>query len=172
MKKVKNQVSSGLAIVFEHKVLLAHTTGRKWNAGYGIPKGGLDKGESPLAAAIRETEEEVGIKVSKDLINKTEYTFVVTSRKYSYNKTVYWYIVEIDSLDQIGLKTERVPKNQLQMEEINWAGFLSYNDARKMIMHSQIPVIDTLLNNGLLENNQLDHLITFENYKNDTERLS
>tara|TARA_Y100000593_G_C4292768_1_gene329064 strand:+ start:648 stop:1208 length:561 start_codon:yes stop_codon:yes gene_type:complete len=165
MNKLKNQVSAGLAIIFKGKLLLAHATGRKRNKGYGIPKGGLDKGESPLEAAIRETREEIGIKVSKELIDTTENTFVVTSRKYRYNKTVYWYIVEIESLDQIGLKDEIVPRNQLQLEEIDWAGFLSYEKAKKITMHSQIPLINALVNKGLLEKKtNLKYIKLFEEH--------
>ena len=85
---MKKETSAGIAIVFDGRVLLAHATGRKWNAGYGIPKGHLEKGESPLDAAIRETHEEVGIKVDKNLIDKTEYTFIVSAKKHNYIKKV------------------------------------------------------------------------------------
>ena len=162
---MKKETSAGIAIVFDGRVLLAHATGRKWNAGYGIPKGHLEKGESPLDAAIRETYEEVGIKVDKNLIDKTEYTFIVSARKHNYIKTVYWYIAEIDSLKQIGLKDLKVSKNKLQLEEINWAGFMSLYEANKVVMKSQIPVIDTLRNKGLLENkHSLKTLLLFEQF--------
>ncbi len=78
--KLKQKLSAGLAIIWDGKVLLGHTTGRKLNTGWGIPKGGIDKGESKINAAIRETYEELGVKVPMDLIDKNEHTFVVTSR--------------------------------------------------------------------------------------------
>lgn len=143
--------SAGLAIIWQGQVLLAHTTGRKFTTGYGIPKGGIDKGETELEAAIRETFEEVGIKVPKKLIDRNPHTFAVTSRKHKYNKIVTYFIVEIDSLEQIGLKEPKVPKSQLQIEEVNDARFLDRNSASKVIMKSQIDLINNLVNKGLLK---------------------
>ena len=142
--------SAGIAIVWQGKVLLAHTTGRNFKTGYGIPKGGIEKGETHLAAAIRETSEEIGIKVPTKLIGSNEYSFVVTARKYKYNKIVSYFIVELDSLDQIGLKEPKVPKSKLQLDEVNDARFLDLAAASKVIMKSQIPVLNTLTSLGLI----------------------
>tara|TARA_R100000655_G_scaffold109888_1_gene166143 strand:- start:6 stop:452 length:447 start_codon:yes stop_codon:yes gene_type:complete len=147
---MKKKESAGLAIVYDGKVLLAHTTSRGWVGSYGIPKGGIEKSESKIEAAVRETQEEVGIKVPRKLIDKTEYTFVVTTRKYKYTKIVYYYIVQINDLAEIGLKDLRVPKGQLQTEEVDWAGFIDYKEAMKRVMKSQISVISNLANKGLL----------------------
>ena len=147
---MKKKESAGLAIVYDGKVLLAHTTSRGWVGSYGIPKGGIEATESKIEAAVRETKEEVGIKVPRKLIDKTEYTFVVTTRKYKYTKIVYYYIVQINDLAEIGLKDLRVPKGQLQTEEVDWAGFIDYKEAMKRVMKSQISVISNLANKGLL----------------------
>ena len=147
---MEKRESAGLAIVYDGKVLLAHTTSRGWVGSYGIPKGGIEATESKIEAAVRETQEEVGIKVPRKLIDKTEYTFVVTTRKYKYTKIVYYYIVQINDLAEIGLKDLRVPKGQLQTEEVDWAGFIDYKEAMKRVMKSQISVISNLANKGLL----------------------
>ena len=147
---MEKRESAGLAIVYDGKVLLAHTTNRGWVGSYGIPKGGIEATESKIEAAVRETQEEVGIKVPRKLIDKTEYTFVVTTRKYKYTKIVYYYIVQINDLAEIGLKDLRVPKGQLQTEEVDWAGFIDYKEAMKRVMKSQISVISNLANKGLL----------------------
>lgn len=157
---MKTKKSAGLAIIYDNKILLAHTTNRGWYSSYGIPKGGIDDGESKLDAAIRETYEEVGIKVPKSLIDKTEYTFAVTSRKYKYNKIVYYYLVKIDSLSQLGLKDLKIPKSQLQVEEVDWAGFLDYSEAMKRVMKSQLSVVNNLVGLGLLESN----ILNFKNF--------
>ena len=157
--EVKTKYSAGLAIIYKGQILLGHTTGRKWTNSFGIPKGGIDEGESKLDAAIRETYEEVGIKIPRKLIDNTEYTFAVTSRKYT-NKVVYYYIVMIDDLKQLGLKDLKVPKKQLQVEEIDWAGFFKYDEAMDKVMQSQREVIQKLLGKGLLESKTiagLDH---------------
>lgn len=148
--KLEQRYSAGIAIVYDGKVLLGHTAGRSSSHSYGISKGGIDQGESNLEAAIRETKEEFGIEIPEKLIGKDEYTFVVTSRKYKYNKVVYYYILEIEDLSQIGLKTLEIPKSQLQIKEIDRAVFVGYQEAMQLIMKSQAPVITTLINKGLI----------------------
>lgn len=152
---MKLKKSAGLAIIYNNMILLGHTASRGWWKSYGIPKGGLEKGESNLDAAIRETFEEVGVKVPKSLIDPTEHTFTVGTKKYG-NKIVYYYIVKIDDLSQIGLKDIKVPKSQLQIEEIDHASFMTYREASKRIMPSQGGLLTNLLNQGLLESNLLN----------------
>lgn len=147
---MKTKKSAGLAIIYDNKILLAHTTSRGWFGSYGISKGGIDNGESNLDAAIRETKEEVGITIPKNLIDKTEHTFTVSTKKYG-NKIVYYYVVQISNLSQIGLKDLKVPKKQLQLEEVDWAGFLDYREATKRIMKSQAVLINNMISKGLLE---------------------
>jgi hypothetical protein len=55
--KLEQRYSAGLAIIWQGKVLLAHTTGRKSSTGWGIPKGGIDKGESKINAVSYGVEE-------------------------------------------------------------------------------------------------------------------
>ena len=147
--KLKQKYSAGLAIVYNKKILLLHTTGRGPKKSYGIPKGGIDGGEDNLEAALRETYEECGIKVPVKMVNKAEHTFVVTSRKYKYNKVVTYFIVEVKDLKEIGLNSLDIPKSQLQLKEVDVAGFYDYREAMDLIMQSQAPVITTLINNGV-----------------------
>ncbi len=159
---MKTKVSAGLAIIYDNKVLLAHTTNRGWYGSYGIPKGGIEKGETHFEAALRETKEEVGIKVPKNLIDKNnKHTCTVTTRKYG-NKIVYYYVVQISDLSQIGLKDLVIPKRQLQTEEVDWAGFLDYDEATKRVMKSQQVVINNLVGKGLLE--KKDSILKFKDF--------
>ena len=147
---LESRESAGLVIIWDGMVLLGHSTNRKKFASYGISKGGIEEGESHLEAAIRETREEFGIKVPKSLIGKDEHTFTVTSRKYKYNKVVYYYIVEVKELSQIGLKDIVVPKRQLQTEEVDYAAFMKRDEALKYTMVSQFGVLQNLTNKGLI----------------------
>lgn len=147
---LETRYSAGLVIIYDGKILLGHSAGRKPNQGYGISKGGIDPGESNLKAAIRETKEEFGIKVPRSLIDKNEYTFVVTSHKYKYNKVVYYYIVEVNDLAQLGLKDLVIPKGKLQIEEVDDARFMDRTEASKVIMLSQHPVLQNLIAKGLI----------------------
>ena len=158
---MKTKKSAGLAIIYDNKILLAHTTSRGWFGSYSIPKGGIDKSESNLDAAIRETKEEVGITIPKNLIDKTEHTFTVSTKKYG-NKIVYYYVVQISNLSQIGLTDLKVPKKQLQLEEVDWAGFLDYREATKRIMKSQAVLINNMVGRGLLE--QETNILKFKDF--------
>lgn len=149
--ELKPRYSAGLAIIYDNKILLGHTTGRKSDTGYGIPKGGIEDGESNIDAAIRETYEELGLKIKRSLIDTTEYTFTVTSRKYKYNKVVYYFVVKINSLSQIGLKDLKIPKNKLQIKEIDHAAFFDYETAKNVVMYTQSEVINKMLGKGLIE---------------------
>ncbi len=135
--------SAGLAIVYNNKILLGHMSGKKWYSSYSIPKGHLERGESILQAALRETFEEIGVKVPKKLI-PSSYLTCPYIKKGKHYKDVHYYIVHIDSLDQIGLSDEIIPKSQLQIEEIDWAGFVSIKEAFKRISPVMMPIIKNL----------------------------
>jgi 8-oxo-dGTP pyrophosphatase MutT (NUDIX family) len=135
--------SAGLAIVYNNKVLIGHMTGKGWWGTYSIPKGHLDGNESVLQAALRETWEEVGIRVPKELI-PSNYLTCPYIKKGKHYKDVHYYIVQIDSLSQIGLKDEIIPKSQLQTEEIDWAGFVPFKEAFKRIAPVMVPIIKNL----------------------------
>jgi len=56
-------------------------------------------------------------------------------------KTVHYYTLEITQLSQIGLESDVVPKNQLQLEEVDWAGFVSIEDARKRMWSKLLGIL-------------------------------
>jgi predicted NUDIX family NTP pyrophosphohydrolase len=149
VKKVKeSKYSSGLAIIFNKQILLGHCTGRKINTGFGISKGEIDKNESKIEAAIRETKEEFGLLVPENLIDTKEYEFKVTTS--TYNKTVYYYVLSINSICEIGLTKNYIPKEQLQIEEVDSAEFMDKELALKCITKSQTPLIENLIKLNLL----------------------
>lgn len=154
----KKKTSAGIAIVWNKKLLLVHPTNNKWWGTYGIPRGGLEKNETPFDAAIRETKEETGISVPVSKIDKNEKTV------FSKRKTVVYYILEIDNLSEIGLSSEVVPKNQLQIEEVDWAGFVDLKEARKRMLSYQHDILNVLVNKGLLESS-MSTLLDFNSYE-------
>ena len=56
----KKSISAGIVITDGDQLLVGHVTN---NSHWDIPKGGMNKGEAPLQAAIRECIEETGIHV-------------------------------------------------------------------------------------------------------------
>lgn len=154
---MEKKESAGLAIIYQGKLLVGHTTGRKIGKGWGIPKGGIEKSESALDAAMRETREEVGVNVKQSLIDTTPHQFIVTSRKHKYTKVVTYFVVNIDSLKQIGLKDEVIKTKKLQLEEIDAAQFMSLRTLQDAMMISQHSILTHLTNQGLLESKQEDN---------------
>jgi 8-oxo-dGTP pyrophosphatase MutT (NUDIX family) len=126
--------SAGIAIIYDNKILLAHPTGQK-DTMWGIPKGKIEEGESYLQTAIRETEEEIGVQVNPMLLFKKDfYTILYRNRntKVVY-KELYYYVLKIDSLEEIGLTSEIVDDSQLDKREIDKAYFMTYEEAKKKI---------------------------------------
>lgn len=60
------RLSCGVVILNpDREVLLCHVTGKNhWD----LPKGGIDTGETPLQAALRETREETGLRLAADAL--------------------------------------------------------------------------------------------------------
>jgi ADP-ribose pyrophosphatase YjhB (NUDIX family) len=126
------KISAGIIIRYKNKILLCHPTNKSWFNSYTPPKGGLNSNESLKQAAIRETFEEVGIKISPDQIPDEPFLIEYTNKGKTY-KQVYLYQVEIFNLAEIYLNSETVPKEQLQIEEVDWAGFLTKEEANQRL---------------------------------------
>ena len=119
--------SAGTLIRYNNKFLFCHPSNASWEGFYGPAKGGIDEGESKINAALRETMEEIGVNINLDMISNPNDPIEVIyyTKKKEIHKKVYLYLVDIKSLDEIGLAGEIVPKNQLQLSEVDWAGFMT-----------------------------------------------
>lgn len=120
------EISAGLVIINDNKILLVHPTGAKWYGTYSIPKGHIESGELVLDAAIRETSEEIGITFNYNELNilnngVIDYDNKQTGEIY---KKVFYYVID-NVIDINNLK--------LQLDEVNWAGFLTKDEAYKRI---------------------------------------
>ena len=95
----------------------------KKNGGYLIPKGHLQKNESPQSASLREIKEELNLKVNPKTIAKigtNNYTFKLPSDNRTHYKKVHLYIYSF-------LKKEKV--SPLKEEGFVKAGWLNFYDA-------------------------------------------
>lgn len=132
--------AAGIAIVKDDKLLLVHPTNGSWQKPVmSIPKGRIDPGENTEAAAKRETLEEVGIKIKKKKLG------TVHECQNADGRILYYYIVRINDYSEIGLDSKKVPKNQLQSEEIDWAGFIKFTDCHKHITRYQMSIVNKLI---------------------------
>ncbi len=109
--------------------LLIYRIGR-WD----IPKGKLEKGETPEQCAIREVEEETGVKVDlKYKIGHTWHTYI-RNRKYVLKKT-HWYVMrcedDSDMAPQVDEKIDVV--KWMNLTEIRVALYDSWRSIRSVM---------------------------------------
>ena len=148
-KQKKMKISAGTCIIYKNKILFCHPTSAAWVGTFSPAKGGVDTGETFVEAAIRETKEEIGIDIIPSMILNLETPIEViylNKKKYTH-KIVYLYIVKINSLSEVGLTSEIVPVEQLQISEVDWAGFLTPEEIKVKGFHRFFPLIDLLETN-------------------------
>lgn len=90
-----------------------------------LPKGIVDKGESPEAAALREVQEETGVEGEiVERIDRIEYWYLSKeqSERVRYHKFVYFYLLRYKSGDVAD-----------HDDEVNEARWVEIDDAIKML---------------------------------------
>ncbi len=138
----------GIAIVYDNKILLVHPTNASWQKStLGIPKGKLEPNEDILTGAIRELKEETGIVLNPAMLSTSQpYVADTYDKLGNVKKQLIYFIYEIASLSEIGLDKETIPKSQLQIEEVDWAGFMGPSGAYPKIARNQLIILDRHLN--------------------------
>lgn len=129
------------------EVLLVHPGGPLWakkdEGAWSIPKGEIETGEDPLAAARREFEEELGSPVSGEFIK-------LAPIRQASGKVVHAWAVEgdFDPATVTGgmFRMEWPPRSgrQQQFPEVDGAEWFTMEQARRKINKGQIPLLDQL----------------------------
>jgi predicted NUDIX family NTP pyrophosphohydrolase len=151
------RISAGLLLFRDtptgRQVLLAHPGGPLWakkDAGaWTIPKGEIDDGEDPLAAARREFEEEMGQPVEGEFLALGEITQAGGKR------VVAWAVraeFEPATLRSNVFTLEWPPRSgrQQQFPEVDRAEWFDTATARRKLLPSQLPLLERLDHAGTL----------------------
>ncbi len=124
-EKIKGQfkvIKAAGGVVLKNNQWLLMFRRKKWD----LPKGKLDRGESSRHAAIREIEEETGVKAKiKGKICTTWHTYTLQNSRIL--KRTKWYILECQS--DAGM----TPQAEEDIERLEW---LAYPDVQKVLVHS------------------------------------
>lgn len=133
--------AAGVTLIYQNKILLVHPTGSSWKRGTcGIPKGGMESHEEPIDTAIRELFEETGITISLDQLDPVQYVVDIIGRHGAWQ--LVYFLCKIEELEEIGLTSEKIPSSQLQLEEVDWAKFVSPEEAYPIMTRSQLIILD------------------------------
>lgn len=145
------QISAGLLLYRRRpnglEVLLVHPGGPYWRnkdeGAWSIPKGEIDAGEDPLAAARREFQEELGFEPNGQFIP-------LTTIRQKAGKTVHAWAFEGDcdpgSLRSNTFAMEWPPRSGRQAEfpEVDRAEFFALEEAKRKINPAQAQWLDEL----------------------------
>lgn len=115
------RLSCGVVILNPQcELLLCHVTGQDhWD----LPKGGIDRGESPLQAALRETHEETGLRLHADALldlGRFEYTA---------KKNLHLFAICLPRFDPAQLRCDSHYLDRIagaerpEMDDFGWFGF-------------------------------------------------
>ncbi len=108
--------AGGLVFNSDNKLLLIFRRGF-WD----LPKGKLDDGESIEACAVREVEEEVGLKniLLQNFIETTSHTYFDKWIGEEVVKKTYWYKMQVPNQDLV-LQTEEDIEKAVWINEKEW----------------------------------------------------
>ncbi|MFK7001506.1 NUDIX domain-containing protein [Flavobacterium oreochromis] len=129
-------ISSGLAIIINNKILLVKPKGLG-EGFFSIPKGLVEKNESIIDAAIRETHEETGFLVSKNKIDKTPHICNYVSNSGKITKRVYYFVARLEDHDL--KKTDEI--DFLEIDNFN---LYTRQEAEKVIYWKMLSILNHL----------------------------
>ena len=153
---MEEKISAGILVYRKNKknnrleVLLVHPGGPYWQnkefRSWHIPKGGVNKNEDLLQAAIREFEEETGLPLTKVDIKKIKYLCSVKSKG---GKIVYVFYLKKDfKKDKFGTSKETIevewpPDSGIKRiyPENDKVEYMDLELAKKKIIPYQLPAL-------------------------------
>lgn len=134
---------AGVAIIYDNKILLVHPTNASWQKPtLGIPKGKVEDGEDVLTASLRELKEETGISLDASVLSNEPYVTDIYDNRGNVKKQLIYFVCNIDNLNALHMDRLTVDKSRLQIEEVDWAGFLGPDEAYPKMTAFQRIILD------------------------------
>ncbi|RYE29843.1 MAG: NUDIX domain-containing protein [Sphingobacteriaceae bacterium] len=141
-KSIKLIEAAGGLVRNERKEYLVIFRNGVWD----LPKGKIEEGEKTRKAAVREVEEECGIKVNKAgrKICKTYHVYQMRNQELALKKT-HWYRMKAENQDKLKPQKE---------EGITKACWFTKEKLQELTKNTYPSIIDVLENMGLLPDKQ------------------
>jgi 8-oxo-dGTP diphosphatase len=141
LNEMKREFSAGGVVLKDGKVLMIKVRTLSGREVWTFPKGHIEKGETKEQAALREVEEETGVKAKiKDKIGDFTY-FFKDKNGGTVKKTVFWFLMEPED-DSKNIKTPG---------EIIDLGWFPIEEAEKLITYDSDKRIISIIKNKFLK---------------------
>ncbi len=136
-----------------HDVLLVHPGGPYWKnrdlGSWSIPKGEVNENEALLEAAIREFQEETGVPIPDGIQIGDGFVSLGAVRQKSGKKVHAWAMkgdCDAGQCRSIDSRMEFPPRSGrwIEFPEIDRAAWFTLEEARRRILPSQAPLLDSL----------------------------
>lgn len=122
----QGKIGCGVAVICNDEILLVKNDRGNW----GIPKGGLEPGESYKQCAFRELKEETGIDINPNDVDECALDYINTKKG-----RIWFYWVVFDEMPVVEARNEIVDTK-----------FVNFKKAMDYIMTYQQPIIDRTSN--------------------------
>ncbi|MCL2353357.1 MAG: NUDIX domain-containing protein [Defluviitaleaceae bacterium] len=127
-------VSCGGVVIYKGKVLLLYKSQNKKYAGWVLPKGTMEEGETFAQTAAREVFEEASVTAKVlSYLGSTHYSFKVCEG--IVNKTVHWHLMYANSY-QFKPQREEFFADGGYYKKHEAFHLLKYNDERQMLLRA------------------------------------
>lgn len=127
------RITAGLVVIYRESILLVRQYYDTKNNHLSIPKGEALKGENLLNAAIRETEEETGVKVPIEYIDPEPHLLNINNAKLQ--RRIVYFVAKFPN--EINFPIIEINDK----DEIKWAGLVERKSALSCIQRTQLTVL-------------------------------
>ena len=108
-----------------------------------LPKGKMDKGETPLQTAVREIMEECNVHLNPDdcsFLEHTYHTYVLKEKKIF--KRTHWFLCHHKHSDKL------IPQTEENIEKVEWVNREQWNELKENSYPSIVQVVQKYLGNA------------------------